>query len=45
LTVPLYAIVTEAGLAALQADWGVDDFLLASSGPAEVEARLRLDRI
>jgi DNA-binding response OmpR family regulator len=42
LTVPLYAIVTEAGLAALQADWGVDDFLLASSGPAEVEARLRL---
>jgi DNA-binding response OmpR family regulator len=42
LAAPLLGIVTEAGLAALQADWGVDDFLLAGAGPAEVEARLRL---
>ena len=42
LTVPLFGIVTEVGLAALQADWGVDDFLLVSAGPAEIEARLRL---
>jgi DNA-binding response OmpR family regulator len=26
----------------VHADWGVDDILLASAGPAEVEARLRL---
>jgi DNA-binding response OmpR family regulator len=42
LGVPLIAVVTEAGLIALNADWGVDDIVLASSGPAEVEARLRL---
>ena len=42
LGVPLVAVVTEAGLVALNADWGVDDVILASAGPAEVEARLRL---
>ena len=35
-------VVTEGGLAAVTADWGVDDVLLESAGPAEVEARLRL---
>ena len=40
--VPLFAVVTEAGLIALNADWGVDDVILAAAGPAEVEARLRL---
>jgi DNA-binding response OmpR family regulator len=39
---PLVLIVTEGGLAAVTADWGVDDVLLDSAGPAEVEARLRL---
>jgi DNA-binding response OmpR family regulator len=42
LGVPLIAVVTEAGLVALHTDWGVDDVLLATAGPAEVEARLRL---
>src|SRR5690606_19256630 len=42
LGVPLLTVVTEAGLIALNADWGIDDVLLASAGPAEVEARLRL---
>jgi DNA-binding response OmpR family regulator len=42
LGVPLLAVVTEAGLIALNADWGVDDVILATAGPAEVEARLRL---
>ena len=42
LGVPLMAVVTEAGLIALNADWGIDDVVLASAGPAEVEARLRL---
>jgi DNA-binding response OmpR family regulator len=42
LGVPLLAVVTESGLVALNADWGVDDVILASAGPAETEARLRL---
>ena len=39
---PLIAVVTEGGLAAVTADWGIDDVLLDTAGPAEVEARLRL---
>lgn len=42
LGVPLLGVVTEAGLIALNADWGIDDVLLSTAGPAEVEARLRL---
>lgn len=40
--VPLLAVVTEGGLAAVTAEWGIDDVLLDSAGPAEVETRLRL---
>lgn len=39
---PLLLIVTEGGLSALQLDWGMDEILLNSAGPAEIEARLRL---
>ena len=39
---PLLLVVTEGGLAAVTAEWGVDDVLLVTAGPAEVEARLRL---
>ena len=42
LGVPLLAVVTESGLVAVNADWGVDDVILAGAGPAEAEARLRL---
>ncbi|WP_033423907.1 winged helix-turn-helix transcriptional regulator [Actinomadura flavalba] len=42
LDCPLLAIVTEGGLAALSPEWGLDDVLLQTAGPAEVEARLRL---
>src|SRR2546429_5403159 len=42
LGMPLMAVLAESGLVAVHADWGVDDILLASAGPAEVEARLRL---
>ncbi|TYK43691.1 winged helix-turn-helix transcriptional regulator [Actinomadura decatromicini] len=42
LDCPLVAIVTEGGLAALSPEWGLDDVLLQTAGPAEVEARLRL---
>ena len=40
---PVLLIVTEGGLAALQFDWGMDDILVDSAGPAEIEARLRLN--
>lgn len=40
--VPLILIATEGGLAAVQWDWGMDEVLLDTSSPAEVEARLRL---
>ncbi len=39
---PLLVIVTEGGLAGLTSEWGVDDVLLDTAGPGEVEARLRL---
>ena len=39
---PVVLIVTEGGLAAVTAEWGIDDVLLDTAGPAEVEARLRL---
>ena len=42
LDMPLLLITTEGGLAAVQADWGQDDVLLDSCGPAELEARLRI---
>jgi DNA-binding response OmpR family regulator len=42
VSVPVFAVLTEGGLVALTADWGVDDVLLDSAGPAEVDARLRL---
>ena len=40
--VPVLLIITEGGLAVVAADWGCDDVVLASAGPAEVDARLRL---
>jgi DNA-binding response OmpR family regulator len=39
---PVLLIVTEGGLSVVAADWGIDDVLLHTAGPAEVEARLRL---
>jgi len=42
MSVPLVVVLTEGGLAGLTAEWGVDEVLLDSAGPAEVEARLRL---
>lgn len=39
---PLFAVLTEGGLVAMNGEWGVDEILLDSAGPAEVEARLRL---
>jgi DNA-binding response OmpR family regulator len=39
---PLILITTEGGLSALSVDWGFDDAILDTAGPAEVEARIRL---
>lgn len=40
--VPVMAIVNEGGLVTISAEWGVDDILLPTTGPAEIDARLRL---
>ena len=42
VTVPVLLVLTEGGLAVVAADWGADDVILTTAGPAEVEARLRL---
>jgi len=42
LSSPLLLVITEGGLAAVSADWGVTDVVLDSAGPAEVDARIRL---
>jgi DNA-binding response OmpR family regulator len=42
VTVPLILILTEGGLTAVSADWGVDDVILEGAGPAEADARIRL---
>jgi DNA-binding response OmpR family regulator len=42
LSMPLLVVLTEGGLAGLTAEWGVDDVLLDTAGPAEVDARIRL---
>jgi len=38
---PVIIIATEGGLPALTAEWGFNEFILDSAGPAEVEARIR----
>ena len=40
--VPVIAVLTEGGLVALSAEWTVNDIVLDTAGPAELEARLRL---
>jgi len=39
---PVLVITTEGGLSALSADWGIDDVILDTAGPAEVDARIRI---
>ena len=42
ISVPLLVVITEGGLAAVSPDWGVDDVILDTAGPAEVDTRIRL---
>jgi DNA-binding response OmpR family regulator len=39
---PVLLVVTEGGLAVVAADWGMDDVVVATVGPAELDARIRL---
>jgi DNA-binding response OmpR family regulator len=39
---PILLVTTEGGLTAVTTEWGVDDVILDTAGPAELEARLRL---
>ncbi|WP_441327439.1 response regulator transcription factor [Kocuria sp.] len=42
LEAPVIMVLTEGGMAAVASTWMVDDVVLETAGPAEVEARLRL---
>ncbi len=42
IQVPVIAVLTEGGLVAMSAEWTVDDIVLDTAGPAELDARLRL---
>jgi DNA-binding response OmpR family regulator len=39
---PVIGVFRDGGLAAVSTDWGLDDLVLDTAGPAEVEARIRL---
>jgi DNA-binding response OmpR family regulator len=39
---PILLVVTEGGLAVVAHDWGMDDVVLHTCGPAELEARIKL---
>ncbi|MGV0993640.1 MAG: winged helix-turn-helix transcriptional regulator [Mycobacterium sp.] len=41
-SVPVVAVLNEGGLVAINMDWGIDEILLPGTGPAEIDARLRL---
>ena len=40
--VPVLLVCTEGGLAVVAHDWGMDDVVLHTCGPAELEARIKL---
>jgi DNA-binding response OmpR family regulator len=42
ISTPLIVVLSEGGLAAMNQEWGSNDIILDSAGPAEVEARIRL---
>src|SRR5690625_5182297 len=41
-TAAVLAVVAEGGLVALNGEWRLDDLVLPTTGPAELDARLRL---
>jgi DNA-binding response OmpR family regulator len=42
VSAPVIAITTEGGLSVFTSEWGLDDVMLDTAGPAEIEARIRI---
>jgi len=42
ISAALIAVVTEAAMPAINSEWGLDDLVLHTAGPGEVDARIRL---
>lgn len=42
ITAPVIIVLSDSGLAAANAEWGAADIILATAGPAEIDARLKL---
>ena len=42
IEIPLLLVTTDGGLVGVSADWGIDDVILDTAGPAELETRVRL---
>ena len=42
ISAALMVVVSEAGMPAVNSEWGFDDVVLSSAGPGEVDARIRL---
>ena len=42
ISAPLIVVLADGGLAAMNHEWGSNDIILETAGPAEVEARIRL---
>lgn len=42
ISAALMVVVTESAMPALNAEWGIDDVVLHTAGPGEVDARIRL---
>jgi len=42
ISAALLVVVSEAGMPAVNSEWGFDDVVLSSAGPGEVDARIRL---
>ncbi len=40
--VPVLIVLTEGGLSVVSVDWGMDDFVMNTAGPAELESRIRM---
>jgi len=42
LSCPLFVVVTDGGLAAINSQWHLDDLVVVGAGPGELDARIRL---
>lgn len=42
ISAALMVVITEAAMPAINSEWGIDDMVLSTAGPGEVDARIRL---